>query len=84
MQPNSVCHMHGLWPIGRPIASFPDVTRMWNALPSDMVTAGSLEVFKKDYQTVTHLDETSHMSAEFVFRYGPKRMGGLILPILVL
>ena len=34
--------------------------------------------------TVTHLDETSHMSAEFVFRYGPKCMGGLILPILVL
>ena len=33
---------------------------------------------------VTHLDETSHMSAEFVFRYGPKWMGGLILPILVL
>ena len=33
---------------------------------------------------VTHLDETSHMSAEFVFRYGPKCMGGLILPILVL
>ena len=27
---------------------------------------------------VTHLDETSHMSAEFVFRYGPKCMGGLI------
>ena len=26
---------------------FPDVTRMWNALPSDMVTAGSLDVFKK-------------------------------------
>ena len=34
--------------------------------------------------SVTHLDETSHMSAEFVFRYGPKCMGGLILPILVL
>ena len=33
---------------------------------------------------VTHLDETSHMSAEFVFRYGPKCMGGLILPTLVL
>ena len=33
---------------------------------------------------VTHLDETSHMSAESVFRYGPKCMGGLILPILVL
>ena len=33
---------------------------------------------------VTHLDETSHMSAELVFRYGPKCMGGLILPILVL
>ena len=33
---------------------------------------------------VTHLDETSRMSAEFVFRYGPKCMGGLILPILVL
>ena len=33
---------------------------------------------------VTHLDETSHMSAEFVFRYGPKCMGGFILPILVL
>ena len=28
---------------------------------------------------VTHLDETSHMSAEFVFRYGPKCMGGLII-----
>ena len=37
-----------------------------------------------DSPTVTHLDETSHMSAEFVFRYGPKCMGGLILPILVL
>ena len=35
-------------------------------------------------QNVTHLDETSHMSAEFVFRYGPKCMGGLILTILVL
>ena len=34
--------------------------------------------------SVTHLDETSPMSAEFVFRYGPKCMGGLILPILVL
>ena len=33
---------------------------------------------------VTHLDETSHMSAECAFRYGPKCMGGLILPILVL
>ena len=33
---------------------------------------------------VTNLDETSHMSAEFVFRYGPKCMGGVILPILVL
>ena len=30
------------------------------------------------------LANTSHMSAEFVFRYGPKSMGGLILPILVL
>ena len=37
-----------------------------------------------DAYFVTHLDETSHMSAEFVFRYGPKCMGGLILPILVL
>ena len=26
---------------------FPDVTRMWNALPSDIVRAGSLDVFKK-------------------------------------
>ena len=33
---------------------------------------------------VTHLDETNHMSAEFVFRYGPKCMRGFILPILVL
>ena len=33
-------------------------------------------------RSFTHLDETSHMSAEFVFRYGPKCMGGLILPIL--
>ena len=33
---------------------------------------------------VTHLDETSHTSAEFVFYYGQKCMGGLILPILVL
>ena len=33
---------------------------------------------------VTHLHETSHMSAEFVFRYGPKCMGGVILLILVL
>ena len=33
---------------------------------------------------VTHLHETSRMSAEFVFRYGPKCMGGVILPILVL
>ena len=39
---------------------------------------------KKKNKYVTHLDETSHMSAEFVFRYGPKCMGGLILPILVL
>ena len=38
----------------------------------------------EDNTFVTHLDETSHMSAEFVFRYGPKCMGGLILPILVL
>ena len=35
-------------------------------------------------QYVTHLHETSRMSAEFVFRYGPKCMGGVILPILVL
>ena len=27
---------------------------------------------------VTHLHETSRMSAEFVFRYGPKCMGGVI------
>ena len=40
------------------------------------------DIVKGSY--VTHLDETSHMSAEFVFRYGPKCMGGLILPILVL
>ena len=33
---------------------------------------------------VTHLHETSRMSAGFVFRYGPKCMGGVILPILVL
>ena len=39
---------------------------------------------EKLLQYVTHLDETSHMSAEFVFRYGPKCMGGLILPIIVL
>ena len=32
---------------------------------------------------VTHLYETSRMSAEFVFRYGSKCMGGVILPILV-
>ena len=38
----------------------------------------------RDNIIVTHLDETSHMSAEFVFRYGPKCVGGLILPILVL
>ena len=35
-------------------------------------------------QYVTHLHETSRMSAEFVFHYGPKCMGGVILPILVL
>ena len=28
------------------------------------------------YIYVTHLHETSRMSAEFVFRYGPKCMGG--------
>ena len=39
------------------------------------------EIFK---ECVTHLHETSRMSAEFVFRYGPKCMGGVILPILVL
>ena len=33
---------------------------------------------------VTHLHETSRMSAEFVFRYGLKCMGGVILPILIL
>ena len=38
----------------------------------------------RDNIIVTHLDETSHMSAEFVFRYGPKCMRGLILPIHVL
>ena len=36
------------------------------------------------YKYMTHLHETSRMSAEFVFRYGPKCMGGVILPILVL
>ena len=36
------------------------------------------------YIYVTHLHETSRMSAEFVYRYGPKCMGGVILPILVL
>ena len=41
-------------------------------------------IFFISFVYVTHLDETSHMSAEFVFRYGPKCMGGLILPILVL
>ena len=35
-------------------------------------------------EIITHLHETSRMSAEFVFRYGPKCMGGVILPILVL
>ncbi len=28
---------------------FPDVTRMWNALHPDVMTADSLDVFKKDY-----------------------------------
>ena len=36
------------------------------------------------HKNVTHLHETSRMSAEFVFRCGPKCMGGVILPILVL
>ena len=40
--------------------------------------------FNKCCINVTHLDETSRMSAGFVFRYGTKCMGGLILPILVL
>ena len=37
----SVCHMHGLWPSYRH-SFFPDVTRMWNALPYDMVTSSSV------------------------------------------
>ena len=52
--------------------------KMWNDLPADIKLCKSMFTF------VTHLDETSPMSAEFVFRYGPKCMGGLILPILVL
>ena len=32
---------------------FPDVTRMWNALPPDVVTAESLDVFKKGLSLLT-------------------------------
>ena len=53
-----------------------------SASPFDWGYRGELVTCNNLY--VTHLDETSHMSAEFVFRYGPKYMGGLILPILVL
>ena len=54
-------------------------------LKNNLKNKKTIKYFKKiDYSYVTHLDETSHMSAEFVFRYGPKCMGGLILPILVL
>ena len=45
---------------------FPDVTRMWNALPSDMVTAGSLDVLKKDYLCSRSESEHKHTSV-FVY-----------------
>ena len=44
----------------------------------------SLSIMLSLIAYVTHLHETSRMSAEFVLRYGPKCMGGVILPILVL
>ena len=34
---------------------FPDVTRMWNALPSDIVTAGSIDLLKK--KTISARDQ---------------------------
>ena len=53
---------------------------------SDLPTLSFLYAFlvSRVGKHVTHLHETSRMSAEFVFRYGPKCMGGVILPILVL
>ena len=53
-------------------------------LPRNILSRVRVSVRPRILLYVTHLDETSHMSAEFVFRYGPKCMGGLILPILVL
>ena len=45
---------------------FPDVTRMWNALPSDIVTASSLDVFKKEYLCSRPGSEHKHTSV-FVY-----------------
>ena len=39
--------------------------------------SSQIQKHTQSLHNVTHLDETSHMSAEFVFRYGPKCMGGL-------
>ena len=50
------------------------------SIMADEVTTHNVEELAMCLRYVTHLDETSHMSAEFVFRYGPKCMGGLILP----
>ena len=62
---------------------YPDL-RQWQ--PDEKVGEELRFISTSDYVNayVTHLHETSHMSAEFVFRYGPKCMGGVILPILVL
>ena len=41
---------------------FSDVTRKWNALPHDVVTAESLDVFKKDYLCSRSGSEPKHTS----------------------
>ncbi len=45
---------------------FPDVTRIWNALPPDVVTAESLDVLKKDYLCSWSGSEPKHTS-DFVY-----------------
>ncbi len=45
---------------------FPDVTRMWNALPPDVVTAESIDVLKKDYLCSRSGSEPKHTSG-FVY-----------------
>ena len=45
---------------------FLDVTRMWNALSPDVLTAESIDVFKKDYLCSRSGSESKHTS-DFVY-----------------